>query len=268
MLTYVNKVLFIGFILFLINGCDFFEFSPFEINLDNNESGLTNKNIKKILNTNISYSDNFEFAVISDTHSSYEELKDAIQEINNNDDILFVIHTGDLTDFGLKQEYQWCNDLLDELTVPYITVIGNHDCLSNGVAIYKKMYGKLNYSFIFNDVKFIFFNDNIWEFDKNVPDFNWLEKELSNNSLLKHVFVIAHIPPFDRQFNENDEKKYKNIMKQNNISMSIHGHDHKFYYDKYYNDNISYLCINNIKSREYCIVKIDEDSLKINRIFF
>ena len=257
-------------LIFIVSfyGCSVFEFSPYEISLDTDKSDLTKKNISRILDINTNESDSFKIALIADSHSSYGELKKAIVNINEDKDILFVIHLGDLTDMGLKNEYQWCNDLLEELSVPYLTVIGNHDCLSNGIDIYKNMYGDLNYSFVLNNVKFIILNDNIWEFENNVPDYNWLENELSDNSSFNNVFVIAHIPPFNKQFNDDNEKEYKNMMSQNSVSISIHGHNHFFYYDRYYNDSIPYLLVNKIGNREYCTMKIDEDSLKIKRIFF
>ena len=65
---------------------------------------------------------------------------------------------------------------MKNLNKPYLTVIGNHDYLSNGEVIYKQMFGDYNYSFEFNKNKFILFDDIIIESNNN-PDFNWLSMQ-------------------------------------------------------------------------------------------
>lgn len=57
-------------------------------------------------------------------------LKKAVQWINDNIEnkhIKFVVISGDLTGSAEKSEYQMCKKILDELNVPYVPMIGNHD---------------------------------------------------------------------------------------------------------------------------------------------
>lgn len=41
-----------------------------------------------------------------------------------------VIVTGDLTDFGTKEEYQRFREIMEPLTIPYLAIPGNHDDVS------------------------------------------------------------------------------------------------------------------------------------------
>jgi predicted phosphodiesterase len=47
----------------------------------------------------------FSFAVIADSHSYYDELRDAIKIISMKKDVCFVLHLGDFADCGLLFEY-------------------------------------------------------------------------------------------------------------------------------------------------------------------
>lgn len=62
----------------------------------------------------------------------YPELKlcKAVAEINHyalQNKLDFVAISGDLTDSGEYEEFLKCKEILDELTVPYFPIIGNHD---------------------------------------------------------------------------------------------------------------------------------------------
>lgn len=57
-------------------------------------------------------------------------LRRAIKWINNNrleHNIKFVIITGDITDSGERSEFEKAKEILDDLEVPYLPILGNHD---------------------------------------------------------------------------------------------------------------------------------------------
>ncbi len=61
---------------------------------------------------------------------SAQRLRQSVNWINRHADSLkirFVMVTGDLTDSGEKSEFLKCREILDDLNVPYIPLIGNHD---------------------------------------------------------------------------------------------------------------------------------------------
>jgi len=260
-----NKTVILFFITILIVGCDkLFEFSPYQANVKEDCKNTTAKNLQLIKDIQID-SDTFKFALITDNHYHYDNLKTVIEDINKKPDVLFVIFGGDIADQALLKEYEIFYNIMDNLNKPYITVIGNHDYNSNGEVVYQQMFGSYNYSFVFNQNKFIIFDDIVWESNKN-PDFNWLSKQLSDNEKFKQVFVIAHIPPFTDQFDTNMEQTYKTLMSDNNVQLSIHGHVHSYSFGNVYHDSVNYLTVPWLKKSTYCIVNVYSKSFEIDLI--
>lgn len=155
--------------------CDnLFEYSVYEASVKTVQKNTTAKNLQLIKEIQIESSD-FKFAVVTDSHIFYTNFNTVLDDINKNEDISFVIFGGDLAEQVLLKEYELFYGLMENLQKPYLTVIWNHDYSSNGGEIYMKMFGDYNYSFEFNENKFIFFDDIVWESKKN-PDFDWLSK--------------------------------------------------------------------------------------------
>ena len=257
-------LIFIALITFI--SCEkIFEFSPYQANVGDKYKNTTTKNLDKIKQIEINDTAIFKFALIADNHYYYNNFRDAIDDINKNSEIIFVLHEGDITDQGLLKEYEIFYHIMGNLKIPYLTVIGNHDYKSNGGKIYKEMFGEYNYSFVFNKCKFIMFDDIVWESDKEL-DFSWLESELQNDISYNHVFVISHIPPFTDQFDSKMEKRFKDLIFQNNVKLSIHGHNHGYYYNEYYNNDVEYLIVPCPKVRQYCIITVFQDSYIVSNI--
>jgi Icc-related predicted phosphoesterase len=254
----------IGIILLFVTCDKVFEYSPYEANVSNEYKNTTVKNLQLIKNIQTT-SDTFKFAFITDNHYQYTNLKTVIDDINRKDDIVFVILGGDIAHEGLRKEYMIFYNIMETLHKPYLTAIGNHDYLSNGEVVYQQMFGVNNYSFVFNDNKFVIFDDVVWESDMK-PDFIWLSTQLTDNSLFKQVFVIAHIPPFSDQFDSEMEQTYKTLMQENNVQLSIHGHVHSYSFGKYYEDSVDYLTCPNLKNPTYCIINVSNMSSNIELI--
>jgi predicted phosphodiesterase len=255
-------------IVILFSGCDkIFEFSPYEANVKEEYKNTTKKNLDKINQIEIDDTASFKFAVVADNHYHYSNLKDIVKAINANPEILFVLHAGDIADQALLKEYEVFYGIMKNLNKPYLTVIGNHDYNSNGEVVYKQMFGDYNYSFEFNHNKYIIFDDIVWESNKK-PDFEWLSIQLSDNNKYKQVFVIAHIPPFTDQFDDNMEQSYKTLMSDNNVKLSIHGHVHGYYYGSYYNDSVNYLMVPWLKGPTYIIISVKNESFDIDVVEF
>lgn len=261
----IITLFFIGAILFL-SGCGSSGSGPYQPTLDESETNLTQKNLEKISKINLDDPNKFSFVIVADSHTDYDDFRDIIKDINKKTEPSFLIHAGDFTDLGTLSEFRRTEDILTELTIPYLTVIGNHDCWFNGRQIYEKMFGDFNYSFVFFDYKFIFLDGNTWGNAGVPPDFDWLENELSDHQLYNLVFMIVHIPPFDVRWSDEIENRYKQLMVENNISLSLHGHQHHFWYGEKYNDGVKYLVVDNAGDRNYCIVSMDSASFNVERI--
>jgi predicted phosphodiesterase len=265
-MKYFKTVAVIAIIITFFMACDdFFEFSVYGANVQEAHKNTTSKKLQLIDKIQLE-SDNFKFAVITDSHIFYTNLKIVVDDLNKKDDISFVIFGGDLSQQGLLKEYELFFEMMNNLRMPYLTVIGNHDYSSNGGEIYRNMFGDYNHSFEFNENKFIFFDDIVWESNKN-PDFEWLSSELSGNTLFKNVFVIAHIPPFGDQFDSEMEQRYQELMQTNNVPLSIHGHTHGFLYEKFYGGTVNYLTVPAPnKAPTYAIISVKNRSFEIELI--
>ena len=177
-------------------GCT--HFSPFEIDLPDDETNLTSKQLLA-LSSRPPPGELWRFAVVSDTHLGYDNLSDIVSELNGRPDLEFVIVPGDLTDLGLREEYRTTLAILTQLCVPFFTTIGNHDAISNGKELYSAMFGALDYSFSWGGIKFVLYNDNALEFEHEVPDTAWLNQQVTEMDGQRAVIAVAHIPPTAEQ---------------------------------------------------------------------
>jgi Icc protein len=191
MKTYKGVVVILLFIPFFISCDKFFEYSPYSATVPEKMENTTAGNLDEIKELELDQPSlsKFKIAFISDNHLNFNDLDDAVDAINQDDEVLFTIHCGDMTDGGMLAEYIIYRNVVEKLHHPYLTVIGNHDCLANGEIIYQSMFGKENYTLQFQGNKFIFFNDVIWELNDREPDFLWLQNELSDHDSYHHVSV-------------------------------------------------------------------------------
>lgn len=238
------------------------ESSPYDVHITG-EKNLTFKNIS-LINSNLKSKDSFAFAMISDSQRFYDEAKDAVEAINRDDEIAFVVHGGDLTEYGATKEFLWQRDILEKLNKPYVCVIGNHDCLATGVEAYLSLFGPLNFSFTAGNVKFICLNSNALEFDYSVdvPDMNFIKHELE--SLLPSetkTIVLMHAGPNSEQFNSNfADEFHSSISKFPNLQFCLYGHGHNVRVDEFFNDGIIYYECPSTNKRQYLKFRIHTDN--------
>ena len=259
------RIFFLAVILATGLSCDpWFAFSPYDASLDEAYHGTTGKNLAGINATDAGDSKPFKIAVLSDPHYHFSKLEDAIVHINRNDEYAFAIVTGDLSENGLKQEFIYFYQIMAGLKIPHLTVIGNHDYLSNGEDVYRQMYGPYNYAFIFNNVKFVMFDNTTIESGQD-PDMDWLATSLVNDGGYDHVIPFAHIPPYDGQM-RNHRSEYHSLMVENNISTSIHGHRHDFSIEHPYGEGVRYITVSSPQKREYTELSITPAGIEVQKI--
>ena len=263
----MNKLVIAALTVLGLNSC--FEYNPNQIILDDEESGLTQKNITRIQSRPAPAV--IKFAFMGDTQRFYDEAEEFVDHINTRTDIDFVIHAGDISDFGLAKEFIWVNDIMSKIRVPHLTVVGNHDLLANGRKVYNEMYGDLNYSFEYGNYKFIMLNTNSREYDfkGTIPDLIWLQNQLAENTDNKKVIVISHVPPFDVDFDKNLEQDYARILATDpNVIFSLHGHRHSFYSGEYYDDGVDYFITTSTQKKGYAVITLTTDGESIEKIEF
>ena len=139
----------------LLTACDLIDYHPYDGRLDSDTSREINPtNIERIEKV-CEGKDTIRFIFMGDTQRSYNETEDFVKYVNQLDSIDFIIHGGDYTEFGLKKEFEWNDDILSKLKVPYVGLIGNHDVIGNGDQVFRKIFGNENFSFVVSDVKFV-----------------------------------------------------------------------------------------------------------------
>jgi 3',5'-cyclic-AMP phosphodiesterase len=262
---HIGKCIMLATAVAIFFSCDpWFAYSPYEVQLEKSYSASTEKNLAKIEAGDAGGSKAFKVALLSDPHYHFGKLDDAVMDISAKNDFAFAIVTGDLTDNGLKQEFIFFHESMENLTIPFITAIGNHDYLSNGEEIYSQMFGAYNYSFVFNNVKFVLFDNTTVESEKE-PDFAWLDRELKNDAGYDHVIPLSHIPPYDGQMIDHQERYHK-MMVDNNIRASFHGHTHDFSLEEFYGEGVIYSTVSSPQKRNYTALTITPTEIEIQKI--
>ena len=175
MKSHIKIYLLVCIAALLLTGCDtVFDVHPYDVRVKG-ETNLNAKNIQKIEQT-VKSKDTIRFAVISDSHQWYDDLQKAVNDINSRQDSIdFVIHCGDISDFGATREMKWTREKMQKLKMPSVVLLGNHDCLGTGNQTYEAIYGNPDFSFIAGKVKFVCLNTNAIEYDysRPVPNFDF-----------------------------------------------------------------------------------------------
>ena len=265
---FVRRLSIYTLIILIVSGCSLFEYHPYEVIVPDDEQNLNAAAIDAI-QTHVAAKDTMTLILMGDTQRFYDDV-DAFVSSANQHSADFVILNGDITDFGINDEFHWVHSIMKKLNKPYLAVIGNHDLSGNGELVFEKMYGPLNYSFIKNDFKFIFLNTNSREYNFNghVPDTTWLKNELDGDGF-KHAVVSSHVPPFDSDFDPAMEHAYARILAASNkVAVSLHGHTHKYSNTQPYEDGIQYIVSTSMNERMYLILKLWEDKYSVEEIYY
>lgn len=263
----MKKVIYnILIILLLVSCSDIIEYSPYQVKTKESSKYQNSKNLVNIKSTNFTP---FKIALIADSHNDYDELIAVLKELNKREDYDFIIHLGDFTNDGLYKEYELYSNIINISKKPIITVIGNHDCRLNGKFIYDDMFGVSNFTFDYNNCKFVIFNNITWGEDMIPPDYEWFNLNLKNDKNYYHVIPFSHLPPWDERFEYAGKMTFNYILDKNNIKYSFHGHDHYFAIRKPYVNilgNVAYVTLENIEQKSYFILTIEKEFLKIEKI--
>ena len=246
------------------------EYHPYDARID----GMTNINQCNIvrIEEGLQDADTFRFAFITDTQRWYDETEDVVAAINQRTDIDFVIHGGDLTDFGATKEFLWQRDILNGLKVPYVCLIGNHDCLGTGEEVFKKVFGNPNFSFTAGDVHFVCLNTNALEYDYSepVPNFYFMHHELDSFPIkAKRSLFAMHTKPGDEQFNNNVSDVFQYTLHSFPTPLCcIYGHGHKLAANNLFGDGLMYYQCSNIKDRIYLVFTINKEGYEYETVSF
>lgn len=241
------------------------EYSPYKAGVKLPYKDLNIKALEQIQARSSQSFEPFVIGVFGDTHTYYDDFVDQVKHFNSIDTLDFVVHMGDITLSGIYREFLWYSEIVSDLKHPLITLIGNHDFLSNGEYMYREMFGPFNFTIVYNDCLFVFFEDIIWEKDVKDPDFDWLEEQLKNSGDFRYRFVFSHIPPWSGEFSKGNEFYFNMLLDKYDVDLSVHGHMHSYYLGKRYSSGPLYLTTSESKARETFVICVGEGGLELVR---
>lgn len=177
-----------------------------------------------------------KFVFLTDLHvnpdsSSEEALKNIVAETNSDKSLSFVIVTGDISNTGSDAELNAVKNALDQLTIPYYIITGNHETnwSESAGATFIKLWGNDRFFFEHGNYMFIGFSTGPYmkmgDGHAKEEDIYWLDQELcSKNVSGKTLIVAAHYPLKDGLDNWH---KVTEVLKKHNARFVMCGHEHR-----------------------------------------
>ena len=210
-----------------------------------------------VLSVSGAFANNIKFVQITDTHVSSESefsqrvLEYAIKDINNQQNISFVVFTGDNISNPTPENLKCFASIIKKLKVPYYIVIGNHDVYKQKQMSKEQYFDILrekhffmsqrNANYKFKNKGFVFITldgakevipGSIGYYRKDT--LNWLDKVLSKNKR-KSVVIFQHFPVEYPQAAESKLKTHRTykvedyqeiLSKHHNVLAILSGHFH------------------------------------------
>ncbi len=170
---------------------------------------------------------------LSDTHigsiTGADDLRRTVHDINNQENIQFVIITGDITEFGADSEINLAKQILDSLNKPWHIIPGNHDgnWSESGSNTFKKVFG--NETFALNEGGYLFLGThsgpNMRMSPGQIPRENivWLDSVLAATPAETPIIFANHYP---QDSSLNNWFEAIDILKTKNIQLIMCGHLH------------------------------------------
>ncbi|MSU59479.1 MAG: hypothetical protein EXS35_15130 [Pedosphaera sp.] len=177
----------------------------------------------------------FRFVFLSDTHvgsaSGEEDLRDAVRDLNALTNLSFVILSGDVTEYGSREQLQLAKAILGEIKIPVHVIPGNHDTKwsESGATDFPKLYGDERFSFEFGGFRFIGIHqgpimkmgDGHW----SPQDVRWLADTLKKLPDPDQPLVfVTHYPLDDGIANWFE---VLDLLKRYNTQVALVGHGHR-----------------------------------------
>ncbi|MDR1022980.1 MAG: metallophosphoesterase [Prevotellaceae bacterium] len=250
--------------------CYKFEYHAYDGRIEG-DVGINARNIARIEDS-CRGKTTIRFAAMGDTQRRYDETADFVVALNSRSDVDFVIHGGDISDFGLTREFMWMRDIMSGLEVPYVALLGSHDCLANGAAIYRKVFGEENFSFLAGSAKFVCLNTNAPELDDlhPVPDLQFMETRLSERSAGHEQTVVAmHAPPHSEPFNNSVAAAFQQTIKKfPGLQLCLNAHEHRVSAEDRFGDGVIYHGSPDIAKRQYLLFTLTSDGYSCEVVQF
>jgi outer membrane protein assembly factor BamB/predicted phosphodiesterase len=181
----------------------------------------------------VGQTNSFRFAWLSDTHvgsvTGEEDLRASVRDINSLTGLSFVILSGDVTEYGSREQLRLAKEILDGLKIPCHVVPGNHDTKwsESGATDFVRFWKEDR--FIFNHGGFCFIGlhqgpimkmgDGHWA----PQDVRWLNATLKNQDTNQPIVFVTHYP-----IDNGIDNWYVvlDLLKKYNTRIALCGHVH------------------------------------------
>ena len=224
-----------------------------------------------------------KIAHISDIHASHNGMfneaavRNGIRMINEENPDLVIV-TGDLTCWGIKDEYKYALEFLEMIEPEKLIVPGNHDERTDGYPKFERYIGKRYFTKTVDDIFFM-------GLDSADPDMDtghmgreaiqWAKNEMERAEEMKKVVFFHHhllpIPHTGRERNIlTDAPDVVEFVMDTGVSLVLGGHKHVPCLWNLNGVIISHTASFGSKrspvENSYNMMEIDEDGIRIERV--
>ena len=145
------------------------------------------------------------FALVSDTHSDTDSTNRAVRQIKNLG-LDYVVHTGDWTNLGTRDELLVQKKIFDSLALPYWGVMGDRERWQSGEKNFESVFGKRYDLFEKNGIVHILIDSSDIYNGLGEEQLDWLERELVKNQGKKKL-IFMQLPPYHPSSNRTISSK-------------------------------------------------------------
>ncbi len=216
----------------------------------------------------------FSFVHISDSHAgsgnASAKLDTVLKVVHTKYPATsFIVNTGDLTDWGLENEWEEYRAVVEKSRIPVYQVNGNHDARwsDNGKNYFIDAFGATYYAFQNQGVWFLMLDSSLLleQYGYISPDqLDWLRQQLAKIGKTAPVVIGFHHPPFlDKVFVAN-EHDFLNTIRPYNVILVLTGHGHS---RRHWQVNgIDFLMTDGTMDRDFSFLNIGirQDSLTVS----
>ena len=180
----------------------------------------------------------FKFIVVNDLHYMDDDCGawlDGVVTGMKTRSAEFCLIVGDIADDGKREHFVAVRDLFRQLNVPFYTVIGNHDHMTQtDRSAYLEIFpDRLNYRFEHGDWQFVGLDSSEGQHAQNTsvgPDtFRWLDDNLSKLDRKKPTVLFTHFPMgADVRYRPKNADDVLDRFRDFNLQAVYNGHFHGF----------------------------------------
>ncbi len=223
----------------------------------------------------LSSAQNYKYAWLTDIHigapNADTDLRLIVDHINKNEDLQFVIATGDISEKGRNSELELAKQILDGLKTKYYIIPGNHDTKwsESGCTKFTELWGDDKFQFDFQNIRHIGINSGIpWRGGGghvSVENLSWLQNILKSTPNDQEIIFYIHHPldgDVDNWF------EVTNLLADYNVKAIFYGHGHANRVTNFagYPAAMGRATLSGNKSPGYTQIDLAKDSIKLSEV--